>query len=152
MEVQQRHKAEIGQIRTLEQRELARRFAMLRRGRGITNPTRGEHSIGSAPLLTAPRYTPSIRCFAKHAWETESHYVNECQLFLSLSNRERIRLLVSDHRCFGCFLPSSVADHELVDCPHDRYCSRCDSTTHHQLMCGPREMYADIMSGGTGEK
>jgi hypothetical protein len=49
VEVQQRYKTKIGQVRTLEQRELARRFVMLRRGRGIGNTTRDESTPGSTP-------------------------------------------------------------------------------------------------------
>ncbi|KAK4003960.1 hypothetical protein OUZ56_005705 [Daphnia magna] len=82
--------------------------------------------IPDAPKFVVPRHTPTIRCFLPEHLEKPGSYrctlkIAECEEFMTLTNQERLELLFSQHRCFGCFLPVSVAGHNtLPDCPHPR--------------------------------
>jgi hypothetical protein len=95
----------------------------------------------------APRFTPEIKCFLKHPLLVEEHDVGDCYFFLSMSNPDRVKLLVDQHRCFGCFMPTAIVTHELNRCPHRRYCAMCKTPEHHQLLCAPRKIYDDAMLG-----
>jgi hypothetical protein len=121
--------------------DLIRHFQIIGRGHRIT--TGGNEDRPARVRLVAPARTSNIRCFISHPFQVEVHSVNQCYLFLALSNPERIELLFKKHRCYGCFLPTSVVGHELAQCPHSRFCSRCQSHEHHQLLCGPKKVYDD---------
>ena len=79
----------------------------------------------------APRFTPRIRCFLQHPFAVEEHDIGECYYFHTISNPDRIKLLVGQHRCFGCFLPTTLVTHELNQCRHPRYCLICKNPEHH---------------------
>ena len=79
----------------------------------------------------APRFAPRIRCFVQHPFNMEEHDVGECYYFLTMSNPDRIKLLTGQHRCFGCFLPTTLVTHELNQCRHPRYCLICKNPEHH---------------------
>ena len=111
--------------RELERVEVDRRLNSLGRGRAISSSQRedGDFYI----MLQAPASTPSIRCFMVHPIKVESHHVDECHYYLSLTNEERATLLIKQLRCFGCFMPSVVVDHEVGNCPHPKRCNKCQS-------------------------
>ncbi|KAI9557133.1 hypothetical protein GHT06_016936 [Daphnia sinensis] len=104
-----------------------------------------------APRFVAPLHTPTILCFLRtHLGKPGMLYcgrkVLECEDFMLKTNRERMELLFAQHRCFGCFLPLSVAGHlKLSDCPHPRYCAICDSKDHHQILCAARRVYQGVI-------
>ena len=93
----------------------------------------------------APRFTPRIRCFLQHPFAVEEHDIGECYYFLTMSNPDRVKLLVGQHRCFGCFQPTALVTHELNKCPHPRYCLMCKSPDHHQVLCAPRKIYEEAL-------
>ncbi|KAK4003910.1 hypothetical protein OUZ56_005659 [Daphnia magna] len=98
----------------------------------------------NAPQFVAPRHTPTIVCFLRTHLNQPgmvscARKIRECDGFMLLTNRERMELLFAQHRCFGCFLPLSVAGHlKLADCPHPRFCAMCGTNDHHQILCAPR--------------
>ena len=132
--------------RELERVEVDQRLSSLGRGRTIASSQRedGDFRI----VLQAPSSTPSIRCFMVHPIEVENHHVDECHFFLSLTNEERVALLIKQHRCFGCFMPSAVVDHEVGNCPHPKRCNKCQSQEHHQILCGSKKLYEDLLAAG----
>ncbi|KAK4013085.1 hypothetical protein OUZ56_025325 [Daphnia magna] len=97
-----------------------------------------------APQFIAPRHTPTIVCFLRTHLNQPGMVscgckIRECDGFMLQTNRERMELLFAQHRCFGCFLPLSVAGHlKLADCPHPRFCAMCGTNDHHQILCAPR--------------
>ena len=104
----------------------------------------------SRRIPRAPKFTPVIRCFLKHPFAVEEHDVGECYLFLTTSNPDRVRILIKQHRCFGCFLPSALVTHEVNKCPHPRYCAVCKTADHHQALCAPRKVYEEALPGSRG--
>ncbi|KAK4006727.1 hypothetical protein OUZ56_011885 [Daphnia magna] len=94
---------------------------------------------------------PSIICFlrtyfGKPGMLACGRKVSECEDFMTRTNRERLELLFDQHRCFGCFLPLSVAGHlKLVDCPHPHCCAMYNYSDHHQILCAPRQAYQEII-------
>ncbi|KAK4028107.1 hypothetical protein OUZ56_017285 [Daphnia magna] len=78
--------------------------------------------IPYVPKYVVPRHTPDIRCFLpEHLTKPGSYHctlkIAECEEFMTLTNQDRLELLFSQRRCFGCFLPISVAGHNtLPDC------------------------------------
>jgi hypothetical protein len=121
--------------------ELIRHFQIMDRRRMIT--TGMDEDRPDRVRLVAPPHTPRIKCFLSHPLQVEDHSVDRCYWFLAMSNPERIELMFRQHRCYGCFFPTAVIGHELSQCPHLRYCSRCRSHDHHQLLCGPKKVYDD---------
>lgn len=107
--------------------------------------------IPDAPKYVVPRHTPTIRCFLPEHLEKPGSYrctlkIAECEEFMTLTNQDRLELLFTQHRCFGCFLPTSVAGHTtLADCPHPRCCNLCKVGDHHQILCGPRSSYKRLL-------
>ena len=97
----------------------------------------------------APRFTPRIRCFLQHPFSMEEHDIGECYYFLTMSNPDRVKMMVGQHRCFGCFQPSALVMHELSRCPHPRYCLMCRTPDHHQVLCAPRKVYEDALPAST---
>jgi len=95
--------------------------------------------------LLAPLHTPDVPCFVDHGWDYPDHRVGECSHFLALSNQQRTNLMFRQRRCYGCFLPKSVVNHTAAECEHPRYCNRCNSNGHHQILCGSREMYDSLL-------
>ncbi|KAK4009605.1 hypothetical protein OUZ56_018739 [Daphnia magna] len=72
--------------------------------------------IPDAPKFVVPRHTPTIRCFLPKHLEKPGSYrctlkIAEYEEFMTLTNQNRLELLFSQHRCFGCFFPVSVAGH-----------------------------------------
>ncbi|KAK4027982.1 hypothetical protein OUZ56_017145 [Daphnia magna] len=70
----------------------------------------------NTPQFVAPRHTPTIVCFLRTHLNQPGmvscgRKIRECDGFMLLTNRERMELLFAQHRCFGCFLPLSVAGH-----------------------------------------
>ncbi|KAI9557183.1 hypothetical protein GHT06_016993 [Daphnia sinensis] len=104
-----------------------------------------------APQFVAPRHTPTIMCFLRTHLNQPGmvscgRKIRECESFMLQTNRERMELLFAQHRCFGCFLPLSVAGHlKLADCPHPRFCAICKTNDHHQILCAPRRVYQGII-------
>ncbi|KAK4004357.1 hypothetical protein OUZ56_006094 [Daphnia magna] len=98
----------------------------------------------NAPQFVAPRHTPTIVCFLRTHLNQPGmvscgRKIRECDGFMLLTKRERMELLFAQHRCFGCFLPLSVAGHlKLAGCPHPRFCAMCGTNDHHQILCAPR--------------
>ncbi|KAK4006615.1 hypothetical protein OUZ56_011772 [Daphnia magna] len=105
----------------------------------------------NAVLFVAPQHTPSNLCFlrthlGKPGMWACGRKISECDDFMLRTNRERLELLFAQHRCFGCFLPLSVAGHlKLADCPHPWHCAMCDSPVHHQILCAPRWAYQKVI-------
>lgn len=99
----------------------------------------------------ASQHTPSILCFlrthlGKPGMWACGRKISECDDFMLRTNRERLELLFAQHRCFGCFLPLSVAGHlKLADCPHPRHCAMCDSPDHQQILCARRRAYQEVI-------
>ncbi|KAK4027443.1 hypothetical protein OUZ56_016489 [Daphnia magna] len=99
----------------------------------------------NAPQFVAPRHTPTIVCFLRTHLNQPGmvscgRKIRECDGFMLLTNWERMELLFAQHRCFGCFLPLSVAGHlKLADCPHP-HCAGPTTTTkfsaHQGGTCG----------------
>ncbi|KAI9560564.1 hypothetical protein GHT06_011511 [Daphnia sinensis] len=107
--------------------------------------------VPDAPKYVVPRHTSTIRCFLPEHLEKPSSYrctlkIAECEELMTLTNQDRLELLFTQHRCFGCFLPVSVAGHSiLADCPHPRCCNLCKVGDHHQILCGPRSSYKKLL-------
>ena len=142
IDTRQLYRQGIERARKEERMQNLQRIMSLGRGRAITGEQR------STELLVrtlAPEFTPAAPCFMPHRWDTSGHLIRECTSFLALSNRQRAELLFQERRCFGCVLPELVVGHTAVDCPHPRYCSRCGTDNHHQILFGPREMYRGLV-------
>ncbi|KAK4006426.1 hypothetical protein OUZ56_011579 [Daphnia magna] len=98
------------------------------------------------PRFVAPKHTPSNLCFlrtqlGKPGMWACGRKVSEYEDFMLMTNRERLELLFAQHRCFGCFLPLSVAGHlKLADCPHPRYLWKG----------GPAVTYSTALTGRIG--
>jgi hypothetical protein len=143
-DVQEHYQSRLRRERELERREIDRRLNTLGRGRALTSSQSVNDNVSI--VLRAPPTTPSIRCFMVHPFNVEAHNVNECHFFLALSNEGRVALLIKQHRCFGCFWPSSVVGHEVGDCPQSKWCDRCRSHEHHQILCGSRRLYGSLLA------
>jgi hypothetical protein len=98
-------------------------------------------------IPAAPPHTPRLRCFLQHLLVVEEHDLHECYVFLTMSNPDRVKLFTTQHRCFGCFLPTALVAHELNRCPHRRYCAICKTPDHHQVLCAPRQVYDEALPG-----
>ena len=104
----------------------------------------------SRRIPRAPKFTPVIRCFLKHPFIVEENDIEECYLFLTTSNPDRVRILVEQHRCFGCPQNSALVTHELNQCPHLRYCAVSKTADHHQVLCAPRKVYEEALPASRG--
>ena len=141
-ETRQLYRQGINRIKDEERTHNMQRMMSLGRGRAITM----EPSSARDPVrILAPKYTPAVPCFMPHGWDTSGHSIRECTAFLALSNKKRAEILFQERRCYGCFMPESVVGHTAAECPHPRYCSRCESDNHQQILCGPKEMYRALI-------
>jgi hypothetical protein len=140
--VQLHYQVRLRRERELEGMEVNHRLNLLGRGRALASSQQENGDVRI--VLRAPPSTPSVRCFMNHPFKVEAHNVDECHFFLALTNEERVTLLFKQRRCFGCFMPSSIVDHEIGECPHPRRCNRCQSSDHHQALCGSKKLYESL--------
>ncbi|XP_050518911.1 uncharacterized protein LOC126893015 [Diabrotica virgifera virgifera] len=61
----------------------------------------------------------------------QSHYLNQCSLFLKKSPRERYQFCKESSSCFKCL---NQANHSVKSCPKSFKCSKCSSHLHNSLL------------------
>jgi hypothetical protein len=84
--------------------------------------------------------TPVVSCFVdRHPRGTPAHLITECDVFRRFTVSDRSHLIRRLDRCWGCWVPCYYANgrlHNADDCTHPRLCRRCNSTRHHEALCG----------------
>ncbi|XP_050500843.1 uncharacterized protein LOC126880821 [Diabrotica virgifera virgifera] len=61
----------------------------------------------------------------------QSHYLNQCSLFLDKSPKERYQFCKESSSCFKCL---NQANHSVKSCPTSFKCSKCSSHLHNSLL------------------
>ncbi|XP_050515055.1 uncharacterized protein LOC126890243 [Diabrotica virgifera virgifera] len=61
----------------------------------------------------------------------QSHYLNQCSLFLKKSPKERYQFCKESSSCFKCL---NQANHSVKSCPKSFKCSKCSSHLHNSLL------------------
>ncbi|XP_050500703.1 uncharacterized protein LOC126880706 [Diabrotica virgifera virgifera] len=61
----------------------------------------------------------------------QSHYLNQCSLFLKKSPKERYQFCKEFSSCFKCL---NQANHSVKSCPKSFKCSKCSSHLHNSLL------------------
>lgn len=103
--------------------------------------------------LNAPESGPPHKCWI---CKSPSHWVDQCQKFLSLSLENRIKAVKENHTCFSC-LKRAGRDHQSANCSRRRQSpeksngSRC-LYYHHPLLHGAIQSTVAIVTSVTNNQ
>ena len=99
-----------------------------------SNSSKPRASIHHVKSPQQPEYT-FYRCWL---CESNTHWIDQCQKLISMTQPERLKLMKDHHACFSC-LKRAGRDHRMTNCKRKKQCSEMTGGNqcryfHHPLL------------------